>query len=316
VIPPRKIDALNDIVVKNLSCGLAHTLLVSEPDGEVFAWGCAVDGRLGIGPVTEQKVPVPVKLDINNIRTVACGSAHSLFLSEFEEVFSCGSNAFGALGYYLTGSDYQDSPKRIEKLNKSIKQIACGLNHSMALTVYREKGMVFTFGRGREGQLGIGRCEDITLPRTVNFGSTRFLFIAAGPTHSIAVASNMMFTWGSRAKYQLGKFTQKSCTYPEKAKFFGMKHISRISCGWNFNLLFTEPHKPHEIERKFKKKTESTNHSPIKPDPSNTNHINVSSVSTPAVMFIIDSDEETSTFNKPSSKGEYIITLNNSDDEN
>jgi len=29
VIPPRKIDALNDIVVKNLSCGLAHTLLVS-----------------------------------------------------------------------------------------------------------------------------------------------------------------------------------------------------------------------------------------------------------------------------------------------
>jgi len=193
-------------------------------------------------------------MDVNNIKAVVCGSAHSLFLSEFGEVFSCGSNAFGALGYTLTGSDHQDTPKFIEKLNKSIKQIACGLNHSMALTVYREKGMVFTFGRGREGQLGIGKCEDITLPRNVNFGNTRFLYIAAGPTHSIAIASNMTYTWGSRAKYQLGKFSQKNCTHPEKAKFFGMKHISRISCGWNFNLLFTEPHKPHEIERKFKKK--------------------------------------------------------------
>jgi len=61
----------------------------------------------------------------------------------------------------------------------------------------------------------------------------------------------------------------------------------------------------------LKKKPESTNYSPIKPNPSNTSH----SVTSPDVVFILDSDEETATFNKPSSKGEYITTLNNSDDE-
>jgi len=60
----------------------------------------------------------------------------------------------------------------------------------------------------------------------------------------------------------------------------------------------------------LKKKSESTNCSPIQPNPSNTSP----SVTSPDVLFI-DSDEETTTFNKPSSKGEYITTLNNSDDE-
>ena len=62
-------------------------------------------------------------------------------------------------------SQNRDKPAEIELLwPLGIIQIACGDNHSAALTA---DGRVFTWGRGKYGQLGLGSFETSSMPQHV-----------------------------------------------------------------------------------------------------------------------------------------------------
>lgn len=64
---------------------------------------------------------------------------------------------FGQLG--IGSNKDQNSPQPVTALaGENIKKLACGWRHTMALT---ETGKVFAWGRGNNGQLGIGKCMDM-----------------------------------------------------------------------------------------------------------------------------------------------------------
>jgi len=81
---------------------------------------------------------------------VACGQQHVLALDASGKVFSWGMGVFGQLGHENVWDEGQ--PKVIEALlEKKIIQVACGYNHSLALT---DDGRVFTWGSSEYGQQG------------------------------------------------------------------------------------------------------------------------------------------------------------------
>ena len=81
-------------------------------------------------PTTEQVEG----LDAHVITDVACGSHHTLVKNEWGEVFAWGSNSKGQLGFDTKGQ-IVPVPKMIKTLaTKHVIQIACGQNHSLALT--------------------------------------------------------------------------------------------------------------------------------------------------------------------------------------
>ena len=74
------------------------------------------------------------ELDNYVITRICCGARHSLALSEWGQVFTWGHNDYGQLGISNT-HDAVIQPKIVRTLvSKHVVQIACGTNHSLALT--------------------------------------------------------------------------------------------------------------------------------------------------------------------------------------
>jgi len=93
---PKKIAELEGETVISLSCGQAHSACVTA-DGRVWTWGRTEDNRLGhgddVGELNFQAVPTPVDaLSAAGVKakSVACGEAHTLVVTESGEVFSFG----------------------------------------------------------------------------------------------------------------------------------------------------------------------------------------------------------------------------------
>ena len=144
---------------------------------------------------------------------MAGGGNHSLGITSTGEVFAWGLGANGQLG---TGSTAQSLvPVPVVKTgalnSKTITKVAAGMGHSMALD---SNGAVYTWGQNDMGQLGIGTSGSgtnslvpVAIPASA-FGGKTITDIAAGRTHSVALASDgTVYTWGDNSVGQLGNNT-------------------------------------------------------------------------------------------------------------
>ena len=71
---------------------------------EMFAWGKATSGQLALGETDDEIIQLPVKVPYyegftRKVVDVACGSEHTVFLTNDGMVYTCGSNDFGQLGH-------------------------------------------------------------------------------------------------------------------------------------------------------------------------------------------------------------------------
>ena len=93
--------------VSSLDCGMGHTA-VTTTDGEVFVWGQAREGQLGLGDDRASRAQVtPARLDLGpgvKASQVACGRDFTLVLTEDGSVLSFGADDYGQLGQGGSGS--------------------------------------------------------------------------------------------------------------------------------------------------------------------------------------------------------------------
>ncbi|KAL4164322.1 hypothetical protein KRP22_004189 [Phytophthora ramorum] len=147
--------------IRSVSCGASHSGAVSTA-GELFMWGSANGGRLGLGPHVIDTIVVPTLVrDLVNKKVsvwqVSCGTAHSAICTEVTSEYNGGSKKLRGGQVYICGgatalSRYVLSWERIPELDEvGIRQVACGGSHTAAVSSY---GELYTWGRNNHGCTG------------------------------------------------------------------------------------------------------------------------------------------------------------------
>ena len=206
--------------------------------GAVEAWGSGLLGELGDGATTSTPTPTPVRLPAGTVVTqVAAGSSHALALTSTGAVYAWGSGLDGQLGDGSTQAKDVPTPVSLP-VGTVVTQVAAGGDHSLALT---STGKVYAWGDDVHGDLGDGATipEDVPVPVTPPTGLT-FTDIAAGTTHTVAVASDgSVWAWGMGASGQLGDGSMADSSTPTAVSMPAGTPVTQVSAGGAHSLALT-----------------------------------------------------------------------------
>uniref|UniRef100_A0A673XK57 Retinitis pigmentosa GTPase regulator b n=1 Tax=Salmo trutta TaxID=8032 RepID=A0A673XK57_SALTR len=123
-------------------------------DGGLYTFGERDSGKLGLatGQLDGHCVPQLVKGITDQVTQVACGGGHTVAVTE-ENLYTFGLGQFGQLGQ---GTFIFEArlPRAVDHFRKGrVRQVMCGENHTAVIT---DNGLLYTFGDGRHGKLGLG----------------------------------------------------------------------------------------------------------------------------------------------------------------
>ncbi|XP_069341457.1 probable E3 ubiquitin-protein ligase HERC3 isoform X4 [Eulemur rufifrons] len=118
--------------------------------------------------------------------------------------------------------------------DRSVKEVACGGNHSVFLL---EDGEVYTCGLNTKGQLGHER--EGNKPEQIGaLADEHIIHVACGESHSLALSDRgQLFSWGAGSDGQLGLMTtEDSVAVPRLIQKLNQQTILQVSCG-NWHCL-------------------------------------------------------------------------------
>ncbi len=98
MLHPRLLIPLKDELIKEITCGHAHTLAINQ-FGQMYSWGHNDSGQLGLGEGVPEIVRKPVlNSKINNVAKLAAGHENSLALTKTQELYVWGAGTLTGLG--------------------------------------------------------------------------------------------------------------------------------------------------------------------------------------------------------------------------
>ncbi|WP_258098721.1 T9SS type A sorting domain-containing protein [Marinoscillum pacificum] len=217
--------------------------LALKSDGTVIGWGRNWEGQLGKGFVSASEPPGPVleattMSPLTGITLISGGLRHSMAIQD-GHVLAWGDNANSQLGNPVGG--LSTLPVNVTVAGSftdllGVISLSGGDTHSMAID---ESGMLWTWGEGLNGQLGMGPvnpADPMTFTRvnadTVVSGVRT---MAAGVTHSLFVdGKGTLHFFGSNAMGQLGIAGPPQVDIPAASSM----HTSvALAAGSDFSLL-------------------------------------------------------------------------------
>ncbi|KAL3844777.1 hypothetical protein ACJIZ3_002180 [Penstemon smallii] len=191
---------------------VSHKIEFAEEElfkGKKFAalWGNGDYGRLGLGNLHSEWRPNPISPSAfgnQSLKDIACGGAHTLFLTENGDVYATGLNDYGQLGI-SDSQNYTTVPLRVSGVPKQVIQISSGSHHSAAVTV---DGELYIWGKNSNGQLGLGKKAEKIIPipsKVESLGGLTIKAASLGFGHSIAVTEKgEVLSWGEGESGRLG----------------------------------------------------------------------------------------------------------------
>ncbi|OII73199.1 uncharacterized protein cubi_02431 [Cryptosporidium ubiquitum] len=165
--------------ITSIGYGTDHIIILGK-EGNILTWGSNSSGQCCIEKKTVSKrINIEFKVDRDSKELVKRIEDYENLVF-YPTQISCFSNVYGKI---------------------TITKIDCGAFFTLALD---SNGILFSWGQGRDGCLGIGNYEDSFTPKKVNLGS-RIKSFSAGMFHSAAIDENLqLFVWGSNESGQLG----------------------------------------------------------------------------------------------------------------
>jgi len=227
-----------------------------DGNGDLKAWGRNPDGNLGLGHLNDVATPAVVGLsNVANLvfggvstfagKQIDYGTESDLFrfgtsqrstfaLTTAGEVYAWGGNGRSELGL---GHELEVStPVRVPGLNPVSAVVASQMGgFAFALD---QDGVIHSWGRNEEGQLGDGSREDRNAPITVILDE-RVTAIAAGRAHALALREDgRVLSWGANGESQLGNGTGISTATP--ALVPGLQQVVAIAAAQDYSLALRQ----------------------------------------------------------------------------
>mmetsp|Transcript_26340 Transcript_26340/g.60815 ORF Transcript_26340/g.60815 Transcript_26340/m.60815 type:complete len:447 (+) Transcript_26340:404-1744(+) len=182
--------ALLGIHITDIALGEYHVVALSS-NGNVYTWGYNGNGQLGTFDTVSRPLPTRVRkaeAGFLYITNIAAGFYHTIMVADRGDMYSCGSNRDGQLGFGLEDKRPHPIPTVMPDapLLPGVR-VTCGSYHCMAITT----DLVFYhWGWNAYGQLGDGTLKNIGSPRVLELTSSIPGFpvvVASGYAHSIVV---------------------------------------------------------------------------------------------------------------------------------
>lgn len=143
-----------------------------------------------------------------------------------------GSSEHGQLGIgSLPAEDRAAPPRLIEGLRTvHVRHVACSGHYSCAVA---ENGDVYTWGCGKDGQLGHGDTKDVYMPKAVRGLQSKLIrHVSCAEHHAAAVSeTGVLFTWGKGQNGRLGHGGAENELLPKVVEALVGHHVVQVSCG-------------------------------------------------------------------------------------
>ncbi|XP_057971539.1 PH, RCC1 and FYVE domains-containing protein 1 [Malania oleifera] len=238
---PKEVESLKGLWVKSVACGPWHTAAIVEivsdhfkfntAGGKLFTWGDGDKGRLGHADQEKKLLPTCVaQLVDHHFIQVSCGNMVTVGLTNSGTVYTMGCSAHGQLGNPLA----KDKSITIVEGNlkeEFVREISSGSYHIAALT---SRGLVYTWGKGAHGRLGLGDIEDKHSPTLVETLRDRQVeSVACGSSFTAAICLHKSITIEdqsacSRCKMAFGLTRKKHNCYNCGLQFCGACSSKKI----------------------------------------------------------------------------------------
>lgn len=141
--------------IRNVYAGVKYSVLVDINGIPYYAGKIPIrDGR-----PTRGMIAIP---GVSNVRSVALGTEHTLFLTVTGAVYAFGHNSGGALG--LGDNVPRNVPTLIPNLPQNIREVYAGAYVSFFLT---NDGVVYACGTNPAGHLGLGDAQPRNVPTPI-----------------------------------------------------------------------------------------------------------------------------------------------------
>ena len=187
--------------VRAAAAGWDFSVIVGE-DGRAYGAGSNAFGQIGLGREVRVAKRFAVIEGVSDVRAVACGLRHAVFLDGAGNVFGCGSAKKGQLGAAVEGGT-SERPVKIP-LPSPVTQICAGQHFTLALT---RDGKVLGFGDNKRGQLP-GSPTESSKPFSldIDLSDSPIASLVTGWTHTACLLEDgRIATWGRNDYHQLGR---------------------------------------------------------------------------------------------------------------
>jgi len=217
LLVPTKLQAMPAIV--QAACGYCHTALLTET-GEVYTCGSAMSGQLGHADnlQNDRLTPKVVEgLNGKRIRFIACGSFHTIAITDLDNVYTWG----GVQGTEMDGSLRQERKAAILKrvtpsivkglMGKRVSLVCCGHSHSVAVTmdgevyIWSSTGSIHSTLLLQNESGGTADTPMLVPPAPEGSSKPVVRHTAAGEDFTLmATEAGNLYSWGSGTFGQLG----------------------------------------------------------------------------------------------------------------
>ena len=216
----------------------------------LVAFGSNTYGQLGCTGKEDRAKPSMVKFRGKNLAQIAAGGEYACALTVEGLLYMWGRNSHGELGL----GDVRDRhlPWLVRGVFQKIrlKKVACGYEHTLALSV---SGAVYAWGCNESGQLGNGKktspaavsmgieSEVLEPQRVQGFKGRRCSDIACGENHNLVIDEKAtLWSWGNNAQGALGLGHFESVLEPTQIPQTYRRFFVSISCAADASIACTD----------------------------------------------------------------------------
>ena len=251
---PQIIEFSQSKLVKQISCGHNHTLIITE-DKNLYGTGGNENGQLGItdeyGNSVHgiQQLRVIPDLAKKHVLTAVAGQTFSLLLVKENGktyLMSAGESAGGKLGL---GSSTAAQVKKFTRLTAldgvGVNFIHAKKKHCIAIT---QKGELYSWGVNDFGQLGHNTLENVNKPKKVAFFKDKKILAAATTYNSTIIIAKVndeetskVYICGENISLKGKEKTKEKFKVPILLDYFTDKNPTRIQSGANHAFIINKP---------------------------------------------------------------------------